>query len=216
MSRITADILLEAYMCGVFPMAETRDADELFWVDPKHRGILPLDKFHLPKSLIKTLRKQPFKVTVDKAFPLVIRSCAAPRAGHDESWINSTIMSLYEELFERCHVHSVECWQDDKLVGGLYGVSIGKAFFGESMFSKQTDASKIALCYLIARMKAAGYTLLDTQFVTDHLKRFGTIEIERADYLKRLDKAIQEPADFYSLSEDTSPSTILQLITQTS
>ena len=203
-------------MCGVFPMAETRDAEDLFWVDPKQRGILPLDQFHMPKSLIKTLKKQPFKVTIDTAFPEVIRACAAPRAGHDESWINSTIMGLYEELFERGHVHSVECWLDGKLVGGLYGVSIGRAFFGESMFSTETDASKIALVYLVARLKHAGYTLLDTQFVTEHLQRFGTIEIDRDDYLKRLEQAIIKPADFHSLSSDASTSTILQLITQIS
>ncbi len=203
-------------MCGVFPMAETRDADDLFWVDPKQRGILPLDQFHMPKSLIKTLKKQPFSVTVDTAFPEVIRACAAPRVGHDESWINSTIMGLYEELFERGHVHSVECWLDGKLVGGLYGVSIGRAFFGESMFSTETDASKIALVYLVARLKHAGYTLLDTQFVTEHLQRFGTIEIDRDDYLKRLEQAIIKPADFYSLPSTASTSTILQLITQIS
>jgi len=216
MNRITADILLEAYMCGVFPMAETRDADDLFWVDPKRRGILPLDQFHMPKSLVKTLKKQEFNVTTDTAFLEVIRACAAPRAGHDESWINSTIMGLYEELFGRGHVHSVECWFEGKLVGGLYGVSIGSAFFGESMFSTKTDASKIALVYLVARLKHAGYTLLETQFVTEHLKRFGTIEIDREDYLKRLESAIIKPADFHSLPTSASTSTILQLITQIS
>jgi leucyl/phenylalanyl-tRNA--protein transferase len=216
MNRITADILLEAYICGVFPMAETRDAEDLFWVDPKERGILPLDKFHIPKSLIKTLRKNSFTVTVDTAFPEVIRACAAPRAGHDESWINGTIMGLYEELFARGQVHSVECWQEDKLVGGLYGVSIGQAFFGESMFSLKTDASKIALCYLIARLKTGGYTLLDTQFVTEHLSRFGVMEIERDEYLKLLNEAIIQPADFHSLPSSAPVSTILQLITQIS
>lgn len=216
MTEITADILLKAYMCGCFPMAESRDDEELFWVDPKERGILPLDSFHTPKRLIKAIKAEPYEVTIDQAFAKVIRACAAPRVGHDDSWINSTIMKLYEELFERGNAHSVECWHEGELVGGLYGVDIGSGFFGESMFHTKTNASKIALCYLVARLKAGGYTLLDTQFVTEHLSQFGAIEISRDEYLTMLKSAVANPADFYSLNSSSSSSTILQLITQIS
>ena len=216
MTEITADILLKAYMCGIFPMAETRDTEELFWIDPKERGVLPLDSFHVSKSLVKAIRNEPYVITADKAFARVIRGCAAPRIGHEDTWINGTIMTLYEELYERCFAHSIECWQGDELVGGLYGVSIGAAFFGESMFHTKTNASKIALCYLVARLKAGGFTLLDTQFVAEHLNQFGVKEIARDDYLKRLETAIEKPSDFYSMATDASSETILQLITQIS
>jgi leucyl/phenylalanyl-tRNA---protein transferase len=214
--KITPEVLLRAYMCGVFPMAETRDAEALFWIDPKRRGVIPLDRFHAPKSLVKAVRQEHFHVTRDADFPGVIRACAEPRPGHEETWINDEIIGLYEELFSRGNAHSVECWQDEKLVGGLYGVSIGGAFFGESMFHKKSDASKIALCHLVAHLKHGNFKLLDTQFVTEHLQQFGTVEITRDDYQKWLEVAINATADFHSLPADAPASTIVQLITQTS
>ena len=203
--EINADLLLKAYMCGVFPMAETRASDSLYWVDPKKRGIIPLDRFHLPTRLKKQLIKRPFRVTVDNAFPQVMRACAAPRSGQDESWINDQILELYEELFRRGFAHSVECWNDSgELVGGLYGVCIAGAYFGESMFHTETDASKIALCHLVARLKHGGFSLLDTQFVTDHLKQFGAVEIKREDYHNMLEHALgQQDADFYSMGSSS-------------
>jgi leucyl/phenylalanyl-tRNA--protein transferase len=194
--RLTPDLLLRAYAAGIFPMADGRDDPELFWVDPDFRGILPLDGFHVPKRLKRTLRAEPYRVTVDTAFRRTVAACAAPRPGSPDSWINAEIKRLYGLLFEAGHAHSVECWQGETLVGGLYGVTLGGAFFGESMFSTANDASKIALVYLVAQLRAGGFTLLDTQFKTDHLAQFGVIEIARAEYRRRLDEALLQQAVF--------------------
>jgi leucyl/phenylalanyl-tRNA--protein transferase len=211
-SRLTSDSLLRAYMMGVFPMAEDVESNELFWVDPDYRGILPLDKLYVSRSLRKTIRKQKFTVTFDKSFREVIENCRAKRDNRETSWINDEILTLYCDLHERGHAHSIECWQDDKLVGGLYGVSLGAAFFGESMFSLASDASKTALVYLVARLLAGGYVLLDTQFLTDHLQSLGAINVPRGRYHSYLQEALETPADFYSLPVNNSPHSILQLI----
>src|SRR5690348_4928384 len=181
--RLTPELLLQAYRAGVFPMAERRNDPNLFWVSPDARGILPLDGFHLPKRLARTIRSDRFTVTIDTAFREVMQLCAAPAPDRDESWINAEILSLYTALHQKGHAHSVECWREGKLVGGLYGVKIGAAFFGESMFSRERDASKVALAHLVARLKAGGFRLLDTQFITSHLAQFGAIEIPRDTYL---------------------------------
>ena len=214
---ITPDLLLHAYSSGVFPMSEGRDDRELFWVDPDRRGILPLDEFHIPRSLAKRVRQESFEVTTDKAFLDVVHGCAKPARGRETTWISERIESLYGALHQRGFAHSVECWKDGELVGGLYGVALGGAFFGESMFSRATDASKVALVYLVARLKAGKYQLLDTQFITDHLKQFGATEIQRDDYHRLLqDALVVQDADFNQLEPLSSGSTILQLITQTS
>jgi leucyl/phenylalanyl-tRNA--protein transferase len=192
--RLTPEIVLRAYAEGVFPMAERRDGPDLYWVSPEHRGIIPLESFHVPKRLARTVRSDRFGVTTDLAFVDVMRACAEPAPGREQSWINDDILRLYTALHASGHAHSVECWRDGKLVGGLYGVSLGAAFFGESMFSRETDASKVALVHLVARLIEGGYQLLDTQFITSHLARFGTIEIPRDEYLFRLDKAIARRA----------------------
>lgn len=196
-SPLTADQLLRAYTLGVFPMARQHDDPRLYWVDPEKRGILPLDGFHLPRSLKKTLRHEIFTFRVDSAFADVLRLCAESTARRPETWINGEIFRLFTELHQAGLAHSVETWQGDRLVGGLYGLSMGGAFFGESMFSRATDASKAALAYLVAVMKKGDYSLLDTQFVTDHLAQFGTIEISRRDYLRQLAKALERPAQFH-------------------
>lgn len=196
--RIPPEILLRAYAAGVFPMAETRSDSDFFWVDPKRRGILPLDGFHVSRRLRRTVRSAPFEVRCDTAFPKVIRACAeATGPKRKETWINRTIEESYTDLHRLGFAHSVECWLDGELVGGLYGVSLGAAFFGESMFSRVTDASKVALVHLVARLKAGGYRLLDTQFITEHLVRFGAVEIPARDYLERLDTALRLRAEFY-------------------
>ena len=215
-SEVTADILLRAYAYGVFPMGQSRDDPSLYWIDPTERGILPLNAFHLPKKLKRTLRKQPFEITVDTDFKAVMLACATPAPGRHGTWINDRIVELYCELHARGNAHSVECRQAGALVGGLYGVSLGAAFFGESMFSRATDASKIALTYLVARLKRGGFTLLDTQFVTEHLSQFGAVEIPRATYRDALAKAIATPADFYSLPADACVNEVLQSISHTS
>jgi leucyl/phenylalanyl-tRNA--protein transferase len=195
--RVTPEQLLRAYQAGVFPMAERRDDPSLFWVSPEMRGILPLDAFHLPRRLARTIRSDRFSIRVDTAFTEVMRACAAPADDRKESWINDEILSLYTSLYAMGHAHSVECWQDGVLVGGLYGVSIGAAFFGESMFSRTRDASKVALAHLVARLIAGGFTLLDTQFLTEHLAQFGAVELPRTDYLALMADAIARKADFY-------------------
>ncbi|MBV9991534.1 MAG: leucyl/phenylalanyl-tRNA--protein transferase [Alphaproteobacteria bacterium] len=191
---LTPEIVLRAYAEGIFPMAERRGDTELFWVSPERRGIIPLDAFHIPKRLKRTVRSDRFSVTTDLSFVDVMMGCAAPAPDRDESWINAEILRLYTALHASGYAHSVETRLDGKLVGGLYGVALGAAFFGESMFSRETDASKVALVHLVARLKAGGFELLDTQFLTAHLARFGTIEIPRDDYLSRLRKAIARPA----------------------
>lgn len=216
MSEIDAEVLLRAYAYGVFPMAESRDDPQLYWIDPEARGILPLDGFHIPKRLRRTIRGHPFDVRIDTAFRETMLGCAEAAPNRDGTWINDRILDLYCELHERGRAHSVECWQGDRLAGGLYGVSLGAAFFGESMFSRATDASKVALVYLVARLIRGGYTLLDTQFVTSHLEQFGAIEISRDEYRVKLFEATSAEADFYSLPLDASPDEVLQSVTQMS
>ena len=194
---VTPELILRAYQAGLFPMAETRDAKDLFWLDPEQRGILPLDSFHIPRRLLRTVLANKFQVTTDTDFPATIAACADPRPGHDETWINPDIERLFTALHRMGHAHSVECRdQQGALVGGLYGVAIAGAFFGESMFSRARDASKIALVHLVARLRLGGYTLLDTQFVTSHLTQFGDTEIPRADYQARLAEALATPAEW--------------------
>jgi leucyl/phenylalanyl-tRNA---protein transferase len=190
MIEITPQVLLKAYACGIFPMAESAEDNALYWIEPERRGILPLDRVHVPKSLARTIRRGGFGVKVDNDFEAVIEGCAAPRAGRRSTWINGRIRHLYRELFAMGHCHTVEVWRDGALVGGLYGVHLGRAFFGESMFSRERDASKIALVYLIARLKYGGFTLLDTQFVTGHLARFGAIEVSRQVFQRLLEEAL--------------------------
>lgn len=214
--EITKELLLNAYMQGIFPMAESADAEDVFWVDPDERGIFPLDQFHVPKRLARKIRKEPFEIRINTAFRDVMMRCSEPTSNieRQNTWINGLILTRYTELHELGYAHSVECWLDDTLVGGLYGVSINGAFCGESMFHHVTDASKIALVYLVARLNAGGYTLLDTQFVTDHLSQFGAIEIPRTEYKENLKAALEiENADFYALEEATEADTILKLAT---
>ncbi|MGA2287923.1 leucyl/phenylalanyl-tRNA--protein transferase [Bradyrhizobium sp.] len=201
-SEITPELLLRAYACGIFPMAESADDPTLFWVEPEMRGVIPLDGFRIASRLKRTVRSDTFIVTANRAFKAVIAGCAAPQAGRDETWINKRIRDLYLGLHETGHCHSVEVWQQDQLVGGLYGVSLGRAFFGESMFHHVRDASKVALVHLVARLIEGGFELLDTQYVTDHLRSFGAVEIPRRRYSALLDKAIKGPADFAKLPFD--------------
>ncbi len=189
--EITPGLLLRAYAHGLFPMAKSADSDELYWFDPPIRGVLPLERFHIPKRLRRDIRRGVFDVRYDTAFDEVLQACAEPAADRPTTWINDRIASLYGTLFEIGHAHSVECWQDDQLVGGLYGVSLKRAFFGESMFSRATNASKIALVHLVAQLRYGGYRLLDTQFTTDHLRQFGGIEIPQADYKTLLAAAME-------------------------
>jgi leucyl/phenylalanyl-tRNA--protein transferase len=194
---LTPAILLRAYAEGIFPMAERRGDPELFWVSPEMRGIVPLDAFHVPKRLARTVKSDRFAVTADMAFADVMRACAEPTPDRPESWINDEIVRLYTALHAAGHAHSIECWRDGRLVGGLYGVKLGAAFFGESMFTRERDASKVALVHLVARLRRGGFSLLDTQFLTAHLARFGTIEIPRAQYHTLLARAISHEAEFY-------------------
>jgi leucyl/phenylalanyl-tRNA--protein transferase len=190
MIEITPQVLLKAYACGIFPMAESAEDNALYWIEPERRGILPLDHVHVPRSLARTIRRGGFQVKIDNDFEGVIEGCAAPRAGRRSTWINGRIRSLYRDLFALGHCHTVEVWKDGKLAGGLYGVHLGRAFFGESMFSRMRDASKIALVYLVARLKYGGFTLLDTQFVTGHLAKFGAIEVSRQEFQRCLEAAL--------------------------
>jgi leucyl/phenylalanyl-tRNA--protein transferase len=193
---LTADLLLRAYRLGLFPMAESRASRALHWLDPEARGVLPLDGFHLPRSLAKTLRTSQFTVTADADFPGTIAACAAARTNRPDTWINLEIERLFIELHRLGFAHSVESWVDGRLAGGLYGACLGGAFFGESMFSTTTDASKVALVHLVARLRLSGFVLLDTQFITAHLARFGALEIPRAAYHARLAEAVEVPARF--------------------
>lgn len=186
-------------MMGVFPMAEGRHDPEIYWVEPRLRGTLPLDHFHVSHSLAKILRRDVFKVTANAAFKDVIKGCAQARQDQEETWINDEIVEAYTELHQRGLAHSLECWQGDTLCGGLYGVSLGGAFFGESMFSRVPNASKVALSFLVARLKIGGYTLLDTQFLTAHLARFGAVEITRSAYRTQLSHALTQPGDFNAI-----------------
>ena len=195
--RIPPDLLLRAYSMGVFPMAESADDPEVFWVRPETRGIIPLEGLHIPGSLKKALRRNPFSISFDTTFQGVIDGCAETRLNRQSTWINAPIREAYGALFERGHCHTVEAWHGDQLAGGLYGVSLGCAFFGESMFSRETDASKICLVYLVARLRERGFRLLDTQFTTEHLKRFGATDVPRAKYERILEEALRGEAVFY-------------------
>jgi len=197
MPAFDSDTLLTCYSRGVFPMAESRDDERLYLLDPEERGVIPLDTFHVPRRLARTVRGDRYDVRVDTAFDLVVEACAEARPGRAETWINGSIQHLYAELHERGRAHSVECWTDGGLVGGLYGVSLGAAFFGESMFSDERDASKVALVHLAARLTLGGYRLLDAQFVTGHLTQFGAVEISRDAYKRRLATALAREGDFF-------------------
>ncbi len=192
--HLTPEILLRAYAEGLFPMAERRGDPTLYWVSPDKRGILPLDNLHVPRRLARTLRSGRFTLTADMAFRDVMEACAAPGPGRPESWINDEILRFYTALHAGGHAHSIECWRDGELVGGLYGVRLGAAFFGESMFSRQRDASKVALVALVEGLKRGGFVLLDTQFLTAHLARFGAVEIAREQYLMKLNTALNREA----------------------
>ncbi|OAN42938.1 leucyl/phenylalanyl-tRNA--protein transferase [Paramagnetospirillum marisnigri] len=196
MGPLTVDQLLRAYAMGIFPMARTRDDTTLYWVDPTLRGILPLAGFHVPRSLRKTLKAEHFDIRIDTEFEAVMRACGEAAPDRPDTWINEEIVRLFVELHHLGLAHSVETWRHGRLVGGLYGLALGGAFCGESMFSRETDASKTALVHLVARLKHGGFSLLDVQFITDHLARFGAVEIPRDDYKARLSNAIQRPAYF--------------------
>ncbi len=212
MIAITPQVLLKAYSCGIFPMAESADDPALYWIEPQHRGILPLDRIHIPRRLARTIRTAPVDVRIDTDFEGVISGCAGSRPGRRSTWINARIRSLYRELFDLGHCHTVEVWADGKLVGGLYGVALGSAFFGESMFSTERDVSKIALVHLAARLLAGRFKLLDTQFVTDHLKQFGTIEVDRGAFQHLLSEAMIGRGDFMAMPVTTSPEQVLAII----
>lgn len=190
MIEVTPELLLRAYAAGIFPMAEGRNAQTVYWIDPERRGIMPLERFHVPRRLRRTVRRGPFEIRCDSDFEGVIAGCADPGPDRADTWINPEIVRLYRGLFEMGKCHTVECWQDGRLVGGLYGVALGGAFFGESMFSRVRDASKVALVHLGARLVAGGFRLLDAQFVTEHLATFGAIEIPRSQYRRMLAEAV--------------------------
>jgi leucyl/phenylalanyl-tRNA--protein transferase len=215
--ELTPDLLLRAYAVGLFPMAESRRAHSVFWVEPRLRGLLPIDNFHVPHRLRKTVRRGIFTVRCDTAFEAVMRACAEPRPGHPETWINEPIIEAYTALHRRGFAHSVECWQGEQLAGGLYGVALGGAFFGESMFSRVRDASKVALVHLVARLRRGGYVLLDVQFVTEHLARFGVEEVPARTYRRKLEAALAAEAYFYGdLSEGESGSAVDAVLRQSS
>ena len=214
--EITPEVLLKAYACGIFPMAESAEDTGLYWIEPERRGIIPLDGFHCPRRLARTVRRGVFEIRVDTDFEGVIEGCAAPAAGRRKTWINRRIRRLYGQLFRLGHCHTVEAWRDGRLVGGLYGVRLGRAFFGESMFAIERDASKVALVHLVARLRRGGFTLLDTQFVTEHLARFGAVEIGRKEYQQRLAEALRGEADFYCFEGGGTLDEVLQSVSQTS
>ncbi|WP_439528714.1 leucyl/phenylalanyl-tRNA--protein transferase [Pannonibacter sp.] len=210
--EITPQLVLRAYACGIFPMAESAEDPDLFWVEPERRGLLPLDAFHVPRRLARTVRSDLFEVRIDSTFEGVIDGCATPAPGRRKTWINNEIRRLYGELFDLGHCHTVETWREGQLVGGLYGISLGGAFFGESMFSFERDASKVALIHLAARLIAGGYRLLDTQFVTDHLARFGAIEVDKQDYEILLQGALPLEGDFHALSAVTTGAVVMDVL----
>ncbi len=220
MTEISPELLLAAYAEGIFPMAEDSNDPTLYWVDPDLRGILPLNSFHVPRRLAKTIRQGVFEIKIDHNFQGTMRACAESNKIRPSTWISERIIDLYTNLHELGYAHSIECWREGELAGGLYGVSLGGVFFGESMFSRIADASKVALVYLVARLINGGYMLLDTQFVTDHLIQFGAIEIARSEYKALLEEAVYSDAAssaaFMSMSKDALPSEILQSINQTS
>jgi len=211
-TMLTPETLLRGYAAGIFPMSEGRDDPEVFWVDPRERGVMPLDGFHISRSLAKLIAKEPFQIRINTAFDAVVEGCA----DRDETWINGPIARLYSALHRAGYAHAIEVWEDQTLVGGVYGVTLGAAFFGESMFSRRTNASKIALTYLVHRLRAVGFTLFDTQFVTPHLTSLGAVEIPRAMYHARLEHALGKEADFTRAPAMPSAQDVIQRNTQTS
>lgn len=209
---LTPDLLLGAYAAGVFPMAENRDDPDVFWVDPRRRGIIPLDGFHISRSLARRLRRGGIRATLDVAFDEILDGCA----DRGETWINETIRRLMLRLHELGHAHAFGVWQEDRLVGGMYGVALGGAFFGESMFSRTTDGSKMTLAFAVDHLRRTGFKLFDTQFLTDHLAKLGAIEILRSDYQERLKQALELSPDIRSRPIETDPQLVVQRITQTS
>jgi leucyl/phenylalanyl-tRNA--protein transferase len=214
--ELTPQVLLKAYACGIFPMAESADDPGLYWIEPEARGIIPLGRFHIPKRLARTVRQDEFEIHIDRDFDGVIAGCADVAPGRNKTWINTRIRRLYADLFELGHCHTIEAWHDGRLVGGLYGVRLGAAFFGESMFTRVRDASKVALVHLVARLRVGGFRLLDTQFTTDHLKQFGAVDVDRRQYHHLLEKAIEADADFYRLPGGATGEEALQSVSQTS
>ena len=215
--KLSPELVLRAYACGIFPMAESRARSTIFWVDPEVRGVLPLDAFHVPRSLARTVRRRAFDITRDAAFGTVIRACAEASRGRPETWINDDIIEVYCELHRTGFAHSVETWQDGRLAGGIYGVALGGAFFGESMFSAATDASKVALVHLVAQLRAGEFRLFDVQFVSEHLKQFGVEEVPARRFQERLDEALAVEARFYSGEVEEALAALLsQSRTQTS
>lgn len=214
--RLTPELLLRAYSSGLFPMGEARGDSDIVWVDPEWRGVIPLDGFRISRRLRRKVRNAGFDVRTDTAFERVMQACAAPRRGRRETWINRDILRAYAELHRAGHAHSVECWRGDSLAGGLYGVAIAGAFFGESMFTAETDASKVALVHLVARLDHAGYRLLDTQFLTDHLAQFGAVEIARREYRLLLQRALSVEAEFPPALPESEFERYVQSFTQTS
>ena len=210
--ELTPELLLQAYAAGIFPMAESQDDTEVFWVDPSRRGILPLDGFHISRSLRRAILSGRFTPRFNSDFDATVRGCA----DRDETWINATIFNLYRALHRMGHAHSQEVWEGDDLVGGVYGVALGGAFFGESMFSRRTDASKVALAYLVDRLRLTGFTLFDTQFITPHLKSLGGIEVARQEYLARLEQALEISADITATAAAQMPQDVIQRNAQTS
>jgi leucyl/phenylalanyl-tRNA--protein transferase len=211
--EITPQVLLKAYACGIFPMAESADDPALYWIEPQQRGILPLKGVHIPRRLARTLRQGAYDIRIDHDFEAVIDGCAMSRPGRRTTWINRRIRGLYRDLFDAGYCHTVEAWAGPRLVGGLYGVALNGAFFGESMFSNARDASKVALVYLCARLIAGRFSLLDTQFVTEHLRQFGTLEVDRNEFHRLLEKALAHQADFMALPVDAPAETILAITT---
>ncbi|TVR99848.1 MAG: leucyl/phenylalanyl-tRNA--protein transferase [Rhodospirillales bacterium] len=214
--RLTPELILRAYALGIFPMAQDRDDPVVHWVAPTMRGVLPIDTFHVPRRLARRIRSNTFTVCCDTAFERVIRACASPRSGREETWINDAILKGFTDLHGLGFAHSVEVWRDADLVGGLYGVALGAAFFGESMFSTATDASKVALVHLIARLRLGGFRLLDIQFITDHLRQFGALEIPAPRYLDFLGDAVARPAAFPADDSAQLPAALDEVLTQSS
>ena len=210
-ATITPQILLRAYAAGIFPMAESAEDNALYWVEPDERGIIPLDGLHISRSLRKTVRRRPFEIRIDTDFAGVIAACAARTPERKATWINGRIRSLYSQLHRAGFCHSVECWREGALAGGLYGVRLGAIFFGESMFSKATDASKVALVHLVARLNHGGFKLLDAQFLNPHLESLGAVSLSRAEYQKRLESLLERDADFLSFAQDNDPDIVLGL-----
>jgi len=208
--ELTPELVLRAYAAGVFPMADSADAEELYWVDPRKRGILPLNGFHMSRSLRRRLKREDYRVRVDTAYATVMDACA----DRPETWINETIRSLFDRLHHMGYAHSVEVWEEDRLIGGLYGLALGGAFFGESMFSAERDGSKIALAWLVARLRSGGFTLLDTQFTTPHLESLGVRAVPRKRYRKLLERALIRRGDFHALPVDVTARAVIELATE--